>query len=226
MEECSLKEWGPTTPPTGKQKSTLHPVQKIFFLGNWLDLEAREIRSHPRAFLQMFHAWVRVACKPRPNSRLLPKVLGFLQWHVCSRAGSGSFLAGAYYHDRWGNSKLPTPVKVLHSLITIMTRCVEPWRPPSHSKFSVARGMFVEEMTDPDFFGLSIFVDAAWDRFGYRVWGGGGVPRRGVRSWAVQSRVLNQQEAELRGVVWAIRLACRFGWRAVTIFTDSTAAGY
>ena len=25
---------------------------------------------------------------------------------------------------------------------------------------------------------------------------------------------------------WAIRLACRFGWRTVTILTDSTAAGY
>ena len=67
------------------QKSTLHPVQKILFLLKWLDLEAREIRSHPRAFLQMVHAWVRVACKPRPNSRLLPKFLGFLQWHVRAR---------------------------------------------------------------------------------------------------------------------------------------------
>ena len=33
------------------QNSTLQPVQKICFLGKWLDLEAREIRSHPRAFL-------------------------------------------------------------------------------------------------------------------------------------------------------------------------------
>ena len=48
------------------------------FLGKWLDLEAREIRSHPRAFLQTFHVWVRIACTPRPSSRLLPKVLGFL----------------------------------------------------------------------------------------------------------------------------------------------------
>ena len=60
------------------EKSTLHPVQKISFLGKWLDLEARETRSHLGAFLGMFHAWVRVACKPRPNSRLLPKILGFL----------------------------------------------------------------------------------------------------------------------------------------------------
>ena len=42
----------------------------------------------------------------------------------------------------------------------------------------------------------------------------------------VQSRVNNQQEAELQGVAWAVRLACRFGWRAVTIFTDNMAAGY
>ena len=82
------------------QKSTLHLVQKVFFLGKWLDLEAREIRSHPRAFLQMFHAWVRVACKPRPNGRLLPKILGFLLWHVRPRVGSGPFFAGAYCHDR------------------------------------------------------------------------------------------------------------------------------
>ena len=64
------------------QKSTLQPVQKIFFLVKWLDLEAREIRSHPRALLQTFHASVRLACKPRPNSRLMPKMLGFLRWHV------------------------------------------------------------------------------------------------------------------------------------------------
>ena len=200
------------------QKSTLQPVQKIFFLGKWLDLEAREIRSHPRAFLQMFHAWVRIVCKPTPSSRLLPKILGCLQWHVRPRLGTGPFLAGAYCHARWGNSRLPTPVKILHSLITVMTRYAEPWRPPSHHTFSLARSMFVAEMTGSDFFGPSIFVDAAWDR--------GVVPRRGVRSWAVQSRVFNQQEAELQGVAWAIRLACRFGWRTVTIFTDSTAAGY
>ena len=106
----------------------------------------------------------------------------------------------------------------------MMTPCAEPWRPPSYSKFSLARGLSVKEMTGPDFFGPSIFVDAAWDRFGYRV--GGVVPRRGVRSWAVQSLVHNQQEAELQGVAWAVRLACRFGWRAVTIFTDNMAAGY
>ena len=80
-------------------------------------------------------------------------------------------------------------------------------------------------MTGPEFFGPSIFVNAAWDGFGYGV-GWGGVPKRGVRSRAVQSGVFNQHVAELQGVAWAVRLPCCFGWRAVTIFTDSTAAGY
>ena len=172
----------------------------------------------------MFHAWARVACKPRPNSRLLPKLLGFQQWHVRPRVGSGPFFAGAYCHDRWGSSGLPTTVKILHSLITVMVRCAEPWKPPAHSKFSLARGMFVREIAGSDFFGPSIFVDAAWDKFGYRI--GGVVPKRVVLSRAVQSRVANQQEVELQGVAWAVRLACRFGWHAVTVFTDSTAAGY
>ena len=88
----------------------------------------------------------------------------------------------------------------------------------------MACGLFVKEIAGSEFFGPSIFVDAAWDKFGYRV--GGVVPKRGVRSWAVRSRVHNQQEAELQGVAWAVRLACRFGWRTVTIFTDSTAVGY
>ena len=75
------------------QKSALQPVQKIFFLGKWLDLEAREIRSHPRAFLQIIHAYVQLACKFQPNSRRMPKMLGFLQWHVRPRLGTGPFLA-------------------------------------------------------------------------------------------------------------------------------------
>ena len=74
-----------------------------------------------------------------------------------------------------------------------------------------------------DFFGPSIFVDGAWDSFGFRV--GGVIPGRGVRSLLVRDRITNQQEAELQGIAWAVRLAYRFGWRAVTVFTDSTAAG-
>ena len=171
------------------------PFPDNFFGGKWLDFEDRKIRSHQRAFLQMFHAWVRIACKRRPSSRRLPKLLGFLRWHVHPRVGSGRFLLSTYCHDRWGNSGSPTPVKILHSLVTVLVQCAEPWKPPSYSKFRLARGMFVRDVEGLDFFGPSIFVDAAWDKFGYMV--RGVVPRRGVRSRAAQNRVANQQEAEL-----------------------------
>ena len=172
----------------------------------------------------MFHAWVRIACKRRPSSRRLPKLLGFLRWHVHPRVGSGRFLLSTYCHDRWGNSGSPTPVKILHSLVTVLVQCAEPWKPPSYSKFRLARGMFVRDVEGLDFFGPSIFVDAAWDKFGYMV--RGVVPRRGPRSRAAQNRVADQQEAELCGVAWVVRLACRCHWRVVTFFTNSTAAGY
>ena len=97
------------------------------------------------------------------------------------------------------------PVRVLHSLVTVMVRCAEPWRPPAHSKFQVARSLFMSGVTLPNFFGPSIFVDAAWDSFGFRV--GGLIPHRGVRSWMVWDRITNQQEAELQVVAWAVRLA-------------------
>ena len=96
-------------------------------------------------------------------------------------------------------------MKILHSLATVMTRCAKPWRPPSHHTFSMARAMFMDDMTGPVFFGPSIFVDAAWDSFGYRV--GGVVPKRGVRSWAVQNRVFNRSSREWRGLS---------AWRAVS----------
>ena len=73
------------------------------------------------------------------------------------------------YHNRWGKSGLFTPVKILHSFVTVLVRCAEPWKPPTHSKFNLARGMFVREIARSDFFGPSILVDAAWDKFGYRV---------------------------------------------------------
>ena len=100
-------------------------------------------------------------------------MLGFLQWHVRPRVGAGPLLAGAYCHERWGNDRLPTPIRVLHSLVTVMTRCAEPWRPPSRHTFGIARAMFVDQMSVLEFFGPSIFVDAAWDGFGYRGGGGG-----------------------------------------------------
>ena len=214
----SATPWKPTqavtdrvvAPPQGvsfviSRKSMLQPVRKIFFLGKWLDLQGREIRSHPRAFLQMFHAWVGLACTSPLSSRLLPKIPGFLQWHVRPHVGSGPHPAGAYCHGRWGTSGLPTPVKVLHSLVTVMVRCAEPWRPPAHSEFQVARNLFVSGVTLLEFFGPSIFVDATLDNFGFRV--GGVIPGRGVRSWLVQDCITNQQVAELQQIAWAVRLA-------------------
>ena len=62
--------------------------------------------------------------------------------------------------------------------------------------------------TLPDFFGPSIFVDAAWDNFGFRV--GGVILGPGVRSWLARDRIINQQEAELQGIAWVVCLACRF----------------
>ena len=60
----------------------------------------------------------------------------------------------------------------------------------------------------------------------FRISGGGGGGKEGGALLGYQRQVFNQQEAESQGVAWAVRLACRFGWRAVTIFKDSTAAGY
>ena len=61
----------------------------------------------------MFHVWVRLCANhDHTAGYLLPKVPGFLHWHDRPRVGSGPFLAGTHYHDKWGNSKLPTPVKV------------------------------------------------------------------------------------------------------------------
>ena len=71
-------------------KSTLDPVTEIFFLGKYINLGVRTIRSHPRAFLQMFNIWLRLATRSRPSSRLLSKALGFIQWHFRPRLGGGS----------------------------------------------------------------------------------------------------------------------------------------
>ena len=77
-------------------KSTLSPVTRIFYLGKWLDLEERTITWHPRAFLQMLAAWLRVAVRTSKNSRLTGKLVGFLQWHVRPKLGMWPLFAGAY----------------------------------------------------------------------------------------------------------------------------------
>ena len=59
-------------------KSTLELVTGIFFLGKYGNLGVRTIRSHPRAFLQMFNIWLRLSTRSRPSTvmwifrRLIP----------------------------------------------------------------------------------------------------------------------------------------------------------
>ena len=67
-------------------------------------------------------------------------------------------------------------------------------------------------------------MDAAWDLCRYRV--GGLIPGLGARTWLPRAQVTNQQQAELEGLAWAVRLAVVLGWRSVTIVTDSTAVGH
>ena len=83
-------------------KSTLDLVTEMFFLGKYINLGVRTIRSHPRAFLQMFNIWLRLTTRSRPSSRLLSKALGFIHWHFRPRLGGGPLLAGSYCCDRWG----------------------------------------------------------------------------------------------------------------------------
>ena len=121
----------------------------------------------------MLHAWAHLACKSRLNSRLMPKTLGFLQWHVRPRVGAGPLPVRAYHHDSWRNSRLPTPMRILHSLVTIMTRCAESWRPFSHHTFSMARAMFMDEMTGRGSLGSSFLSMRRGMVLGIR-WGGAG----------------------------------------------------
>ena len=76
-------------------KTTLDPVTEIFFLGKYINLGVRTIRSHPRAFLQMFNIWHRLATRSRPSSRLLSKALGFIHWHFRPRLGGVRCSLGA-----------------------------------------------------------------------------------------------------------------------------------
>ena len=59
-------------------KSTLSPVERIFFLGKWLDLSARTWWAWWAwwAFLQMLSAWLRVAVRMLNYSRLVGKSVG------------------------------------------------------------------------------------------------------------------------------------------------------
>ena len=48
-------------------KSTLEPVQHLFVLGKFLDLQRRMVYSHRRAWLQILAAWLRLAVSPMPG---------------------------------------------------------------------------------------------------------------------------------------------------------------
>ena len=97
-------------------KSVLDPTTRILFLGKHIDTQAKRIWSHPRAYLQMYAQWLRLATAAHPHPRHLNKVLGFMQWHVRPRRGMGPFLAGAYCWQWWGAVGQPVPLKVLHGL--------------------------------------------------------------------------------------------------------------
>ena len=45
-------------------KSTLEPVQHLFVLGKFLDLQRRMVYSHRRACLHILAAWLRLAYPP------------------------------------------------------------------------------------------------------------------------------------------------------------------
>ena len=77
-------------------KSTLEPLQHLFVLGKFLDLQRRMVYSHRRAWLQILAAWLRLAVSPMPGPKLTEKLLGFLQWHIRPRLTSAPLLAGAY----------------------------------------------------------------------------------------------------------------------------------
>ena len=197
-------------------KSTLSPVERIFFLGKWLDLSARTISSHPRAFLQMPSAWLRVTVRTLNYRRLVGTLVCFMQWHVCLRLGTGPLSAGSYCWMWWGDHSQALPLKVLEGLATTMALAAEEWRPPAWDSFQefdrlakrVCEGAEVSKSVLSD---RVICVDAAWDLCRYRV--GGLIPGPGPCTWLLRARVTNQQQAELEALEWAVRLAAALGWR-------------
>ena len=117
-------------------KSVLDPVPVASFLGKELDLEARQIKSHEPALLQLWTGWLRLAVGTG-NDRHLQSFLGLLNWHVRPRGFGCPFAAGAYCWLRWGRTvggvKQPAqgfPLKMLESLATLMAVAAEPWQAP------------------------------------------------------------------------------------------------
>ena len=204
-------------------KSVLEPTTHVLFLGKHVDTQARRIWSHPRAYLQMFAQWLRLATAAHPHPRHLNKVLGFIQWHVRPRRGIGPFLAGAYCWQRWGAVGQPVPLKVLHGLATAIVFAMEPWHPPSSVRWSLQCALHRPVALGRHAF-ATMFVDAALDVFRYRA--GMFLPgRHEVRSVVIPPCRHTQQSAELWGLCWAVREAKRRGWRFLVLVTDSQVAG-
>ena len=204
-------------------KSVLEPTARILFLGKHIDTQARRIWSHPRAFLQMFAQWLRLATAAHPHPRHLNKVLGLIQWHVRPRRGMGPFFAGAYCSQRWGAVGRPVPLKVLHGLATAIVFPMELWCPPHALRWSLKCAMGRPVNLRRHAF-TTMFVDAALDVFRYRA----GLFMPGtheVRSVIIPPNRQTEQSAELWGLCWAVRLAKQLGWRFLVLFTDSQVAG-
>jgi hypothetical protein len=107
-------------------KSVLEPATGILFLGKFIDTCERKMWSHPRAGLQTFAQWVRLATATHPHPQHLNKVLGFIQWHVRPRKGMGPFLAAAYCCEQWGQDDHPP----------YSSRCCMVWRQPPCMRWS------------------------------------------------------------------------------------------
>ena len=205
-------------------KSTLVPVQHLFVLGKFLDLQRRMIYSHRRAWLQILAAWFRLAVSPMPGPKLMEKLLGFIQWHIRPRLTSAPLLAGAYCWVRWGDHDRNVPVKILHALASALCLCAEPYRalPWERARQFVS----LSHSPVPELFQRlrpwCWCVDAAWDLFSYRV--GGFSPQVAARAWVVPVARHTQHTAELAGLCWGVRMALRLQWDCVLLVTDSEVA--
>ena len=136
-------------------------------MGAHIHTQAKRIWSHPRAFLQTYAQWLRLATVAHPHPRHLNTVLGFIQWHVRPRRSVGPFLAGAYCWQRWGTVGQPVPLKVLHGLATAIVFAMEPWTPRDALRWAVTRAM--GRPVNPRRYAFAtMFVYTALDVFRYR----------------------------------------------------------
>ena len=215
-------------------KSVLDPVPVASFLGKELELQARQIKSHEQAVLQLWAGWLRLAVGTG-NDRHLQSFLGLLNWHVRPRGFGCPFVAGAYCWLRWGRTvggvKQPAqgfPLKILESLATLMAVAAEPGQAPGGEAWRQLKALQFgneDRLTCSSQWhgGVIVCVDGARDAGWWRV--GALVPGLGVRTHVTPpARFASQQTTELRGLAWAVRFAVRIGHKSVTVFSDSEAA--